>query len=500
MKEFLRLEGGYLRALWWLGGFGALYVLGLLRADFYYVDDLYRSLSGNPDWAINGRPLMSMVTIAACDGLPLMDISPWGQLVSVWLLCYFLVLWGRKYLPGTGGWRLAGVLSFAFLNLFLLENLSYKYDVLGMCLALGLPFFIFAVPEEWGRGRLCLISIAGIMALLSLYQAATGAYLGLMVLEALIYATWGRSLRDMGRLVLWRLGLLLAGGALYKVLVAGLLMPADWKYGMEHAALVNPLSTEGLGTVGTNLATFAAMLQDYGMSITWLGILLLLAMAAAMILQLRKVWERQNLGGAGKLLLSALVVAAPVLLVLASVAALALLASPVFKARVMMSLSTFTLYLGVMVHYLGQGRRIPQVLIALSMICTLSLSSGYGNLLAAQSRLDHVVASQVLRDMNELEAQAGMRLNRVSYVGESPRSRELMLLSDKRPIYLWLVPRQDWWTGGLYIDHYRLVPMWGDYPEGIWEYGRSHEPVRSNEYYHMYVEGERVIVEFKEKY
>ena len=499
IKDMLRLETRHIRAFLALGGFSVLYILSLLRADAYYVDDWYRAMTGTASWELLGRPLMTAATVAVEDGMPLLDASPWIQIASVLVLSYCLVLWGKRYLPEAAWWQLAGVLSFAYLNLFFLENLSYKYDALGMALALGVPFAIFALPEGISLRRLAAISIAGVVAQLSLYQAAIGAYLGLMVLEWLIYTGDGRSLRDMGRRLAGRFGCLLAGAILYKVLVAGLLIPKAGTYSAGHTALANPLTAEGLAAIGNNLLQFGELLQDYGVTLGWLGALLVLTLLISMGVQLGIIWQGRQEGRAGKLLLSAIVVLAPFLLVFASIASLALLARPIFAPRTLLSFSIFTLYIGVMVYYLAKVRPVAYGVTALAMAAALSLSSGYGNLLACQQRLDYVIEGHVLRDIYELEAARGRKFAQITYTGSSPRSRQLELLSEKRPLYGRLVHTQDWWTAGLQLAELKLSPIEGVFRDKSWEYGQEHEPDRSNEYCHIYADGDLAIVEFKER-
>ena len=90
------LQGKYFKAFCGLFIFSMLYIFPIILANFYYIDDLGRSISGDTFWEGNGRPLASLLTIALNGGMPLMDVSPWMQIVSVIILSYSLILLDRK--------------------------------------------------------------------------------------------------------------------------------------------------------------------------------------------------------------------------------------------------------------------------------------------------------------------------------------------------------------------------------------------------------------------
>lgn len=98
MKAFY-LQEKYFKAFCGLFIFSMLYIFPIILANFYYVDDLLRSMTGDTYWGINGRPLASFLTIAINGGMPLMDVSPWIQIASVAILSYSLILFLKKYVP-----------------------------------------------------------------------------------------------------------------------------------------------------------------------------------------------------------------------------------------------------------------------------------------------------------------------------------------------------------------------------------------------------------------
>ena len=161
--------------------FSLVYVLPIILANFYYIDDLGRLLTGRTGWDGDGRPLVSLLSIILSDGKPLMDMSPWIQILATIVLDYALIFFAKKIIPAASALKIFGVAACGYLNLFMLENLSYKYDSLGMMLALSIFLILFALPDSLGNKKIFLASCIAVLLSLCLYQAASGAYISLAI-------------------------------------------------------------------------------------------------------------------------------------------------------------------------------------------------------------------------------------------------------------------------------------------------------------------------------
>ena len=85
MKFSLFFKGEYLKAFWGVQIFSLIYLLSIIRADVYYIDDMGRSMIP-PAWDSNGRPLTTWLLELISDGLPVIDASPIPQLIGVGVL------------------------------------------------------------------------------------------------------------------------------------------------------------------------------------------------------------------------------------------------------------------------------------------------------------------------------------------------------------------------------------------------------------------------------
>jgi hypothetical protein len=498
-SRFLRLEGKYLSAFKSLVLFSLLYIFPILFANFYYIDDLGRSLRGYTGWDGNGRPLATLVALVLSNGKPLMDVSPWIQILSIALLSYALILFLRKYIPAASPFKLFSIAAFFYLNLFVLENLSYKFDTFGMILSLSIFFILYSLPEELSLKKQFMFSSLAVILSLSLYQASIGAYISLAIVESLFMVYENNSLDDIARKILLRVGAILCGGLIYKAAIVRIFVAKNG-YSAEHASFVNLLSVKGFQEVYNNLHLFYRLFSAYTFSLRYLGFLLLLALLAGIIIFIFHIWKNREESALLKLLFSLYFATAPFLLIVASILTLILLKKPVVAPRVMLSFSVFTLFIGIVVYRLSEWKKPFVILSVLTLIFMLSSSSYYGNLLTRQEKMNSLVATYMVKDLNEIENEKGFKINTVSFIGQSSKCKELLLAGKKRPIYNYLIPiymNNGWYWGGQYLSHYRRDNIQLRNEKDDKDFIKTIAPIKQNEFYSMYLRGKKIIVAFK---
>ena len=492
------LQGKYFKAFCGLFIFSMLYIFPIILANFYYIDDLGRSISGDTFWEGNGRPLASLLTIALNGGMPLMDVSPWMQIVSVIILSYSLILFLKKYVPLATSFQLVCIASCSYFNFFLLENLSYKFDSFGMICSLSLFLIMYALPESLNRKKHLALSAVAVLMSLSLYQASIGAYLALSILEYIFLFQQNVSCKSVIiRLLLRFLGVL-TGGILYKLLVARIYIPTEG-YTAEHSNLVNPLSALGIQKISSNIAVFSDLFKAYAESLGNIGILSLVILILGISYMIYHNWQSRSETVFVKMIISLLFLISPLLLLAASVIALVLLNLPVVAPRVMLSVTIFTLFIGITIYHLSEVRKYFLAFAVIIMVYTLSFASYYGNLLNRQENMNTIVAVSLVRDINDLEAERKKKINTLSIIGSAPKCHELLLASGKRPLLDRLVPiyiNNNWYWGGQYLSHYRKNPVKLHREDGDQAYTNASIPLRQNEFYSLYLQDDKLIVLF----
>ncbi|XOQ51800.1 MAG: glucosyltransferase domain-containing protein [Succiniclasticum sp.] len=498
-SRFFGVDGKYYIALRYLILFSLLYILPVLLANFHYIDDLGRSLTGYTGWEGNGRPLVSLFAVVLSNGKPLLDLSPWIQILSVIVLSYALILFLRKYTPNASSFKLFCIAAFSYLNLFMLENLSYKYDSFGMILSLSVFLVLYSFPNDLNLKKQFVLSILAVVVSLSLYQAAIGAYISLGIVESLYLILEGACLRDILKKISLRVCAILCGGFIYKATVVQIFVPKTG-YSAEHGAFVKLFSLRGIQEIYRNSLAFIQMFKAYGTSMKFLGLLLLLALFIGIIYLITYAWKNRLETTFLKLLLSLFIAAAPFLLVAASVFSLILLKSPVVAPRVMISFSVFTLFVGMVIYRLSEWKKPFVFLSIFTLIFVLSFSSAYGNLLTRQEKMNSLVASYLVSDMNEIEDEKGFNITNVSFIGKSPKCRELLLAARKRPLFNFLIPiymNNGWYWGGQYLSHYRKNTVYLKNEKDDRLFTKTIKPARQNEFYSLYLRGKKMIVMFQ---
>lgn len=497
--KLLSLEGKYFKAFVLLMLFSLIYILPIVLANFYYIDDLGRSLSGYTGWNGNGRPIASLLAIVFSDRKPLMDVSPWIQIASILMLNYSLALFLKKYIPKATAFQLFCVAGFSYLNLFLLENLSYKYDSFGMIFSISIFLFIYALPESIDWKKKIIVSTLSAIVSLSTYQAAIGAYISLAVIECLYFICQNELWRNIAKIGLIRIFGLGFGGLFYKLVIARIYVAKEG-YSAEHASLANPFTPQGIQHIYTNIITFSSVLKDFGITLGVLGLALLLVLCIGILYKAYSIWRRRKESTCYKILSAGMIVVSPILLICASVMSLILLKYPVVAPRVMLSFTIFTLFIGIVIYWLSEVNKAALLIAVLTLICTLSFSSSYGNLLSRQEKMNTLVATNIVYDINRVEAEYTRKIDKVAFIGHSPKCPELLLISKKRPLFTRLVPiymNNGWSWGGQYLSHYRTRSVQLKSDKDDKSYIKSADMIRENEFYKLYLRDDKLIVVFQ---
>lgn len=168
----------------------------LLRANFYYEDDLQRAVEGYLEFSYFGRHLSELLGRVFHAGTYAIDISPFLQLAACLLMAAASVLsiyliTGKKKLRW---FHLVSVIPMGMCPFFL-RCYSYKYDAVYMALSVLLSLLpLLARNQSWKKyGTLTFLSILGMCMT---YQASSGFFP--MMVIVLMTKDWqeGKSFRN----------------------------------------------------------------------------------------------------------------------------------------------------------------------------------------------------------------------------------------------------------------------------------------------------------------
>lgn len=497
--KVLKLNQNEIKVFKYLLIYAGLFVFPIILANVYYVDDIGRSIDGDAAWKGDGRPVMLIMARIFSNGGKLMPVFPLPLIFAIFLLTYSVILLSRRFsLPNKPIFK-ASILAFSFVNLFLLENFSYSYEAFGMTLALCLfiaPFVLYDMPNS--KKYFCVTFLITIFSM-STYQAAVGAYLSLAIIENTYLLKRYISLKTAFINLIYRLMPLLLGVVIYKVTIAKALVKA---YAGEHAGTISLLSKNGINQLGINFMGFLDMWKLYFETlgpVLSVGVILIIVLSAYFMI--REYWEKNNVINSWKNKIACILIAiTPLFIAIASIFPFLFLQNPVYAPRVFLSFTIFTLYLGVLLYYIGQHCKYMLVFLPLFLLFNLSFASAYGMALNREDKHDAQIAQYIVYDLNQIEQQRDTKFEKISIIGSEPKAKEVILLNRKKPLMGRLIPgymTTDWYWGGAYLRHYRVGKITN---EKLTNEDKavvtSSASLKTNEYYQIYINEDKALIVF----
>lgn len=482
--------------------YSLLFVFPIILANVYYVDDIGRSMSGQVAWISDGRPLMMLIAIVIGNGKPLLPVFPVPLLISVILLDYTLVLLVKKYVKFGTTYSIALPLCLVFSNWFLLENFSYSFEALGMIVALCLFLLLFTFFDCITKHRY-VVSFLICFCALSIYQAALGVYLSLLLLETAYLAFQNEEIKYIVIRIGKKILPLIAAVFAYKVFfhIWIIVTHSEMAYAAEHAGVIHIFSQNGLANLGNNVMGFTSLLESYFYSFGKIPSIILFACYLCFTFTAcRKYWKNTYRNKSIKIFMCSFFFLLPFILILFSILPFIFLQAPVFAPRVMLSLTVFFLYVSYMMLSIIRNHRWGYIVTILFLLINLSFSAAYGIILNREDKHDSQIAQYIVYDLNQIENELQTRYSKIIFLGSSSPCHELQKAGMKRPLLNRLIPiymNNDWYWGKQYLQHYRNNKI--DVIKATDEDRQVPSlatPVKNNEFYRIYIEGDRAIVVF----
>jgi len=177
-------------------------IISIIRANFYFLDDIGRSVDGFRGWIGFSRYLSEFLSVFINADFRLADISPLPQLIAIFILAISSVL--LVYILNDGIITNAGLLASVPIGLspYMLECLSFKFDAPYMALSVLasiVPFLFIARKKTF-----VFVSVISLLVMCMTYQASSGIYL--LITLVLSFNNWNEK-RKTKREILIFLGM-----------------------------------------------------------------------------------------------------------------------------------------------------------------------------------------------------------------------------------------------------------------------------------------------------
>lgn len=368
-----------------------IYVYPIIRADYAYVDDSWRSLLlGGEDWKNQGRILLEGLHKFLTFTGGTTNIFPLPLLISVVAMVLAMTRLTFWYFPTPSIFACLVVLP-VLCNPFFLGNIVYQYDGPGMILAV--VAVIYAITCTVNNVFLRGLTVAVLIAItLALYQLTITLFIGLCCIECL----WGvRNKSEVNSILsaLLQRGLQLLGAGVIYCLTAyqfitshrgdSLPFDANWFSIVQRKFLFSMDSLSSLGNTW-NVALF-------------MGVLLLASAGLLSWLTSIATLPGGRLGKA--VVLIACLGTIPVLL-LCVPGAMLFLAEPNLDARNYIGFSA-VLVLLLLLSYdlLGRVWKPLRVLLVMPVLFMFSFCYAFGQVLIAKKELETAMAQYIAYDI-----------------------------------------------------------------------------------------------------
>ena len=391
------------KPFFWLCGINLIGISAILRANYYYIDDLGRASSGLKGWDHFSRWISVWLSSVIHTDHYLADVAPLPQLLAVVLLAIagavtIYLIGGAEISPF---WGIVAVVPLS-LSPFYLECLSYRYDAPYIALSV----LVSVVPPLLfgGSRRSHIIYLTGtvicMLIMCMTYQASSGIFP--MLVAVLLFKRWNDGEKIKSLLSFIGISILgyLIGLGIFKYLI----LKQVFSYVTTYQAPVLSLPS----VLYENLRTyFSVIIRDF--KPLWL--ILIAALFLFFIIQFMLNSKRNKLSAlvAGLLLIA--------ILLPLSFGVYSILEKSFFAPRALYGFGAFLAFIALLSV---SGRAFP-----LSRFAALALSwvffvfaFVYGNCLYVQAQYTDFRVQMVINDLNSLEEYNNENLKIVKFSGD----------------------------------------------------------------------------------
>lgn len=161
-----------------------VFIIPFIISNIFYVDDIYRSISGKGGWTGLGRPLADAVFFPFRPEFGMtVDIAPLTQIIAAICLFFSWRLCSNNLLIKNDLARILATLPVAA-SPFFVQNLAYRFDSMSMSIAVLMVCLSYNFITKFNKTGLAVAIIFAVSSL-CLYQSAINILIGLSAVHLL---------------------------------------------------------------------------------------------------------------------------------------------------------------------------------------------------------------------------------------------------------------------------------------------------------------------------
>lgn len=400
-------------------------LISIFRADYGYVDDIGRVVTGNRGWEDFSRYINQVLSVIIHGDILLNDISPIPQLLAIILMTVasLIVLIAFNKNDKIGFWSVVAVIPMT-ISPYFLECLSFKFDAPYMALSVLASVFplLFLDTDTRIYSTIVFLSMLGMCMT---YQASSGLFIvGVLLLLAL---KWNRGVNTQTIVKIFFVSAFSYFLALlvFKFVIMG---PVDC---YEYVAVSVGKRNSIFENILVNFKKYLDLIYN---DCTHAWRIMLVGVCFSYLRSFIAVSVRSKIKAA---MTAILLIPCCVML---SYGAYLVLDKPSFFPRAMYGFYFFVAILGLISVNESSNNLIGKVACVLLCWSFLTFSLAYGNALAEQKRYDEFRVRLVLQDLQTLPNLDNGHMRNMQIKGSIGFSPVVERMAERYKILSRLVP------------------------------------------------------------
>ncbi|MHA2940286.1 glucosyltransferase domain-containing protein [Vibrio sp. RC27] len=367
-----------------------LYFWGFITKDFYYVDDLIRSVDGNYfEWSSHARPFSEYI-YRFIYGENVYDIFPVTLFLGIGLFIY--VLYRFDILFNKNKYQIILLPLLMLTSPFLLENVSFHFDILTMLISMSLAIIASSFNLNKINSYYFIFSIAILFSIWSMYQPSIHLYLCFLSINVISRYI---NNKKFSKIIIVNIISFLISYILYLIIYKTSITN---DYALYHIKLIE-LDQNGFNTIVRNIDYFTTLIISVLTSPTCISYIFVAIMGgiAAFVIdnRMRHQSNYNRLLGYGLLF-------SPFIVIILSFILYLPLEHPTFKPRVLVGISGVLAYL-FFLSWEAFNKKLVTFAFIFVLLSNYFTASAYTNAISRQYDFYIDTVHDIGRDLSDIE-------------------------------------------------------------------------------------------------
>jgi hypothetical protein len=473
-----------------------LFVYPIIHANYFYIDDLGRSLHGYAGWLSQGRPIADYISQLLNFSKTLSDIAPLTQIIAIIVMAATSAFMSLRL--GLKKNIQLLIISFIGCSPFFLENWSYRFDSVTMSFAVLFSLLPFIIElTQYRKFSIYTISLTSLILSYNTYQPAISDFIVFSVFLSII--TLNKSIEKSIKTFFYYFSMFCFSSLLYKIEITYFDFTGTTGYAAQHSNI--SFSYDTLINTSRSFINFTSALLNSNQEKVFLFSFIVCFILFSLNISLKK---------SSALLKIITVLLSFVFLIMmteAIIGPMIFLKSPIFAPRVMIGVGAFMacasfFIISVTDHNNKKIKTLGEALLTICLLGQFVISYAYGNAIYSQEILQSSMSYNINNELYNMAHKKNIKYH-LSVNGTEPISPRTELSYKNYPVIRELLPLPldlSWGWGGKLLDAYgkpKNIRFYGINQKIMADISRcDFKKINNYMYYNIYKNGSTIVLDF----